>query len=390
MTSAAEALALIFDLLPPPTTEIVALGEAAGRVLAAPAIATRALPPFAASSMDGYALNGVEADPEAMFRVIGEAAAGHGFDGRVGAGQCVRIFTGAPLPEGTDRVIMQEQVTRQGDLITLDRNLDARAFVRAPGSDFAAGDRLEAPRQLAPEDLSLLASMNIAKVTVARRPIVAILPTGDELVMPGEDPRPDQIIASNGFGLKGLIEAAGGKARMLPIARDNEATLAQAFALSEGADVIGSTGGASVGEHDIVAKVAGELGMKLSFAGIDLRPGKPMMAGQMNKAAFIGLPGNPSAVMVLGRVFLVPAIHAMLGLGENPAPHLRAQLTTDLPPGGKFEQYLNAQVSPDGIAVQNKGTGPLAAANARGNALLHRPAGDSARQAGDPVEYLPA
>ncbi len=393
MTTPTQALAHIFALLPAPKNEIIPLRKAAGRVLAAPAIATRDLPPFPAAAMDGYALNGIEADPEAMFRVIGEAAAGHGFSGHVGAGECVRIFTGAPMPEGANRVIMQEQATRRDDLVTLACDLDARAFTRAQGSDFAIGDKLEAPRVLSPDGLALLASMNINEVTVTRRPIVAILPTGDELVMPGEDPRPDQIIASNAFGLKALVEGAGGKVRMLPIARDNKASLGQAFALAKGVDLIVTTGGASVGDHDIVADVGKEFGLKLSFSGLDMRPGKPMMAGgmgaRMGNTPLIGLPGSPYAVMVLGRVFLVPAVQAMLGLGEKPAPLSRARLTEPLRRGGRFEQFLTAQVSPQGIAPLPKPPGSLMSPDARGNALLHRAADDIARETGEIVEYLP-
>lgn len=194
MITVNEALDAIFELVTPCGTEEVPLAEAAGRALAAPVTATRLQPPFAASAMDGYALNGVEADPEAMFRVIGESAAGHGFDGRVGPGECVRIFTGAPLPEGTNRVIIQEDVTRKGNLVTLARKLDKGPHVRPAGADFKPGDTIPAPRVLTPADLALTAAMNVPTLTVSRKPVVALLATGDELVMPGEVPGPDQIM----------------------------------------------------------------------------------------------------------------------------------------------------------------------------------------------------
>ena len=201
MISVEEALARIFDLVAPLGTETVPLSDAAGRILAEPVVATRDQPPFAATAMDGYALKGVEAEADAMFKVIGEAQAGTRFSGTVGAGQAVRIFTGAPVPKGADRVIIQEDVDRKGNLITLHRDLSSGDNIRPAGNDFRVGDRVDAPKVLTPKDIALIASMNVPVVTVARRPDVALIATGDELVMPGETPGPDQIIASNSFGL---------------------------------------------------------------------------------------------------------------------------------------------------------------------------------------------
>lgn len=388
MIPVSAALDHIFALLAPLDTETIPLAEAAGRVLAAPAIAERDQPPFASSAMDGYALNTIEADPEAMFRVIGTSAAGHGFSGRVGAGECVRIFTGAPVPEGADRVIIQEDVTRKGDLITLARKLDQSRYIRPLGDDFAAGDRLDAPRLLTAADLALLAAMNIAHLTVSRRPVVALLATGDELVMPGERPGPDQIIASNSFGLKALIEANGGMARMLPIARDNMASLQQAFALAEGADLIVTIGGASVGDHDLVADATAELGMEQSFYKIAMRPGKPLMAGNLGKAVMIGLPGNPVSSMVCGHVFLLPALRAMQGLGAAPAARQTARLTAPLMANGPREHYMRAIVSGQEIRALKRQDSALLTVLARANALLIRPADDSARAVGECVDFL--
>ncbi len=406
MITVSAALEHIFALVSPLDTETIPLAEASGRVLAASVKARRDQPPFASSAMDGYALKGVEADPEAMFRVIGTSAAGHGFEGSIRAGECVRIFTGAPVPEGADRVIIQEDVTRKADLITLARTLDAGPHIRPLGTDFKAGDKVDAPRLLAPADLALLAAMNIARVSVSRRPLVALLATGDELVMPGEDPGPDQIISSNSFGLKALVEAAGGKAKMLPIARDNEASLKQAFALAEGADMIVTIGGASVGDHDIVGKVAASLGMEQSFYKVAMRPGKPLMAGRMAQkvgsntggaggtgaaggAVMIGLPGNPVSAMVCGHVFLIPALRAMLGLEATETPRLSARLTAPLAANGPREHYMRAIVGPEGIAPLSRQDSALLSVLSRANALLRRPAGDEARQIGDEVEFLP-
>ncbi|WP_289041281.1 gephyrin-like molybdotransferase Glp [uncultured Aliiroseovarius sp.] len=389
MITVTQALDAVFDLLEPLSTEDVTLAEAAGRVLATPVTATRLQPPFAASAMDGYALNGVEADPEAMFRVIGESAAGHGFQGRVGAGECVRIFTGAPMPDGADRVIIQEDVDRQGDLITLARKLDKGPYVRPAGADFAPGDTIPAPRLLSPADLALAAAMNVPDLTVTRKPQVALLATGDELVMPGEAPGPDQIIASNSFGLKALIEANGGHARMLPIARDNAESLRKAFDLASDADLIVTIGGASVGDHDLVGVVAAELGMEQSFYKVLMRPGKPLMAGRIGEAAMIGLPGNPVSSMVCGHVFLVPALRAMLGLGAAPAPRRSASLGAPVKANGAREHYMRARVDGGKITIFDRQDSALLSVLAQANALAVRPAGDPARDMGDSIDYLP-
>ncbi|MCK0170705.1 molybdopterin molybdotransferase MoeA [Aliiroseovarius sp. S1123] len=389
MITVNEALDAIFELVTPCGTEEVPLAEAAGRALAAPVTATRLQPPFAASAMDGYALNGVEADPEAMFRVIGESAAGHGFDGRVGPGECVRIFTGAPLPEGTNRVIIQEDVTRKGNLVTLARKLDKGPHVRPAGADFKPGDTIPAPRVLTPADLALTAAMNVPTLTVSRKPVVALLATGDELVMPGEVPGPDQIIASNSFGLKALIEANGGHARMLPIARDNADSLRTALNLAADADLIVTIGGASVGDHDIVGAVAAEMGMDQSFYKVLMRPGKPLMAGRMADAVMIGLPGNPVSSMVCGHVFLVPALRAMQGLGEAAAPRHHAVLTADIGPNGPREHYMRARVDNGEITVFDSQDSALLSVLAQANALLVRPVSAPALAAGAQVEYLP-
>ncbi len=389
MITVTEALDAIFKLVEPLGTEDVPLADAAGRILAQPVTATRLQPPFAASAMDGYALNGVEADPEAMFRVIGESAAGHGFDGQVGPGECVRIFTGAPMPDGTDRVIIQEDVDRKGDLITLARKLDKGPHVRPAGADFAPGDTIPAPRILSPADLALAAAMNVPELTVTRKPVVALLATGDELVMPGEEPGPDQIIASNSFGLKALIEANGGHARMLPIARDNAANLRMAFDLASDADLIVTIGGASVGDHDLVGDVAADMGMDQSFYKVLMRPGKPLMAGRLGDAVMIGLPGNPVSSMVCGHVFLVPALRALLGLGTAAAPRKSATLAAPVAANGPREHYMRARVDDDQITIFDSQDSALLSVLAQANALAIRPASDPARDAGAQLDYLP-
>ncbi|KPU83807.1 molybdenum cofactor biosynthesis protein MoaA [Marinosulfonomonas sp. PRT-SC04] len=388
MITVAQALTEIFNLIEPLKTEVVPLRNAAGRTLAEPAIAMRDQPPFASSAMDGYAVIGVEVEDDVMFKVIGESAAGHRFDGVVKAGQAVRIFTGAPVPKGATRVVIQEDVTRRGDLITLGQGLDQNIYIRPAGGDFKVGDRLEAPRVLSASDIALLASMNIANVTVSRRPIVALMATGDELVMPGENPGPDQIIASNNFGLAALINQHGGEARVLPIARDNQASLEAAFALCDGADLIVTIGGASVGDHDLVAQVASDLGLDRAFYKIAMRPGKPLMAGKINGVPMIGLPGNPVSSMVCGHIFLLPALRVMLGFEAEPRPRQTATLTQDMPANGPREHYMRARVVGDQITPFPRQDSALLTVLSDANALLIQPVDAPEISKGTRVDYI--
>ena len=390
MISVAEALSHLLDLAAPLTSEDVPLVEAAGRVLARDAVARRDQPPFAASAMDGYAVRGADAVSGARLVVVGEAAAGHAHDGSLLPGQAVRIFTGAPVPPGADRVVLQENVTRAGDTVILGESLDRGPHIRPQAADFADGSTLAAPRVLRAPDIALLAAMNVARVPVTRRPEVAIIATGDELVMPGETPSPQQIIASNSFGLKAMLEGAGARARLLPIARDTIASLEIAFGLAEGADLVVTIGVASVGDHDLVARVDEGLGMERAFYKVAIRPGKPLMAGRMGQMAMVGLPGNPVSAMVCGYVFVLPLVRAMLGLGKGPAPRLRASLATDLPQNGPREDYMRAHLDEQGgIAPFEKQDSSLLSVLSCADALLVRPPHYQARKAGEVVEYLP-
>ncbi|MCB1311647.1 MAG: molybdopterin molybdotransferase MoeA [Sedimentitalea sp.] len=389
MISVEEARERLLGLVVPLPAEEVPLTEAAGRVLARDATARRDQPPFAASAMDGYAVQAAEVETGAMFRVIGESAAGRRFAGRVGAGQAVRIFTGAPVPEGADFVVIQEDVKRAGEVITIASDPGANRNIRPAGGDFRIGSAMAAPRRLTPEDVALLAAMNLPRVPVARKPQVALLATGDELVMPGEDPGPDQIIASNGYGLKALLEALGARARLLPIARDTEASLRTAFELAEEADLLVTIGGASVGDHDLVGKVAGDLGMDRAFYKVAMRPGKPLMAGRLGAAAMVGLPGNPVSAMVCGHVFLAPMIRVMLGLGSDLPALQDARLAAPLEANGPRQHYMRAVVSNGRLrAFDNQDSAALTVLS-QANALLVRPPHDPPRAAGDAVAFLP-
>ncbi|MBM1309214.1 molybdopterin molybdotransferase MoeA [Sulfitobacter mediterraneus] len=388
MIPVAEALQQVLDLVAPLEVEEVPLRQAAGRVLARDVTATRTQPPFAASSMDGYALRRAEVEPDAMFKVVGEAAAGHRFEGKLKAGQAVRIFTGAPIPDGADFVVIQEDTTRRGDLITLGHKIGQKDNIRPAGGDFAKGQKISAPLLLRPADIALLAAMNIARVPVARKPIIAILATGDELVQPGETPAEDQIVASNSFGLAAMFEGKGANVRMLPVARDNAASLKQAFTLAKGADLIITIGGASVGDHDLVAPVAAEIGMEQSFYKVAMRPGKPLMAGRLGEAVMLGLPGNPVSAMVCGTVFGLPLLRKMLGLGSEPLPMHEAPLGVDLPQNGPRTHYMRAHLRDGQLFPDDRQDSSLLSVLATANALMVRPVDDAPRKAGDTAYFI--
>lgn len=393
MITVEEALAQCLDLVSILKTEQVPLTAAAGRYLTEPLTAFRAQPPFSASAMDGYA---VAVDPSAgdSFTVVGEAGAGHQWSGLLEPHQAIRIFTGAPVPQGAKRVIIQEDVDRLGDRITVKPGADAATHIRPEGQDFASGFALS-PRRLGPFDLALAAAMNHPTVMVARKPIIALIATGDELVMPGEAPRDDQIITSNTFALKAMIEAEGAEVRMLPIARDNEPALRAVFELAEGADLIVTTGGASVGDHDLVGKVAMDLGMERKFWKLAMRPGKPLMAGRMGRAAMLGLPGNPVSSVVCAVLFLLPMIRKMLGAPAHLiAPRSRqAVLVTDVDANGARVHYMRARLGTTDchptITPFDRQDSSLLTVLAEADALLIRPIGDGPRRAGEVVDYLP-
>ncbi len=370
-------------------TETLPLRRAHNRVMATAATAQLTQPPFAASAMDGYALGRPAAIGES-FTVIGESGAGHAFQGAIHPHQAIRIFTGAPLPEGGVSVAIQEDITHDGDQITLKTAAKMADNIRPRGQDFTLGQTLS-PRLLRPNDLALLAAMNVPEVSVRRRPIVALMASGDELVMPGETPGPDQIIASNTFALAAMVEAAGGEARILPIARDTEASLRTVFSLTEGADLIVTVGGASVGDHDLVGKVAADLGLERAFWQIAMRPGKPLMAGKVLGIPMLGLPGNPVSAIVCGHLFMVPMLKAMLGLPPK-LQVLSARLGADQPANGPRDHYMRARLTVENgqptVTAFERQDSALLTILTEANALLIRPKGDGPRGAGEMVTYI--
>ncbi|QIE53971.1 molybdopterin molybdotransferase MoeA [Pikeienuella piscinae] len=392
LLSAAEALARILALAAPVGVETVPLDHAAGRVLAAPVIARHDQPPFAASAMDGYAVKAEDAVAGAELEVVGEVAAGATFTPEMRSGQAVRIFTGAPIPDGADTVLIQEDAERNGDRIRVKETPTPGGHIRPAGKDFRAGARLEAGRRLTANEIALAASMNAPMLEVRRRPLVSLIATGDELVTPGEQPGPSQIISSNNYGLAAMLEAAGAEARIEPIARDDAASLKAALGGAEDADLIVTLGGASVGDHDLVRSVFAEEGLDLSFYRVAMRPGKPLMAGRVRGRAMVGLPGNPVSSMVLGRILLRPMIDAFLGLDAAAPPRVRARLGSALPDNGPREHYMRARLeeTPEGPLVfpfpdQDSS---LLSVLAAANALIVMPPGAAARKAGEEIDTI--
>ncbi|MBN9670692.1 gephyrin-like molybdotransferase Glp [Roseibium aggregatum] len=346
-----EALERLLEGVAPCETEVVPLDQANGRFLAEPLVSRRTQPPFAASAMDGYAIRHADvAGGQTILTVIGEAPAGHGFSGQVKAGECVRIFTGAPLPEGADTILIQENANRDGDRIEVRETPNTGAHVRPAGLDFQEGEALLAPPlRLTYRHLALAAAMNHAELPVVRKPKVAILATGDELVRPGENPGPDQIIASNHAGIAALVEDCGGDPLDLGISRDDPVEMAMHVrrAISESADILITLGGASVGDHDLVQEVLGQEGMDLSFWRIAMRPGKPLMAGRLGSTRVLGLPGNPVSSLVCGLLFLKPLLKAMLGEQPDLTSPVHAVLGADLPENDRRQDYVRATLSED-------------------------------------------
>ena len=392
LLSADAALARILDGVAPLPEETVPVEQADGRVLARDLAATLTQPPFDASAMDGYAVYGdAAAKPGDRWTVIGESAAGRGFAGSAAPGQAVRIFTGAPLPAGCGTVVIQENVAREGcDIVATDAT-PAKGNIRPAGVDFAAGIvALRRGRRLDPHALTLAAAMGHASVPVTRRPVVAILATGDELVPPGTQPGPDQIVSSNPVGLAALVERAGGTARLLGIAPDRLDALAALIAEARGADVLVTIGGASVGDHDLVGPALRKEGIDLAFWRVAIRPGKPLMFGHLGKTRVLGLPGNPVSALITARMFLVPLVQAMTGLPADAQEHETAILTQPLDANGPRLHLMRAKLGRrhDGlltVAPMPSQDSSLLTALAEANCLIHRPMNAPPAKPGDTV-----
>ncbi len=396
MLSVAEAKQRILADLPVMPVVQVGLNEALGRVLGEDLAARTTQPPLAMSAMDGYAVRAQDiATVPVTLDIIEEIAAGHTASKPVASGQAARIFTGAPLPAGTDTIIIQEDTTRDGDRVTITETVEAGHYVRPAGLDFAAGDRLlKAGKQLTARDIGLAAAMNLPWLPVRRRPRVALLTTGDEIVMPGEPLGPAQIISTNNFALAGLVEATGGEPLTLGIARDNEASLRTLAAAAEGTDLLVTTGGASVGDHDLVQSALTKVGLSLDFWRIAMRPGKPLMFGRFGAVPLIGLPGNPVSAMVCAVLFLQPALRAMLAVSGGAEPVHTAILGRDLPANDRRQDYLRATLTigddgePIATPAQRQDSSMFATLAAAGCLVVRAPSAPPAK-AGSRVEIIP-
>jgi len=343
-----EALERILGAVVPLQSETVALAGARGRTLARDVKAKLFNPAFDVSAMDGYAVRAADVGPGTTLTMIGVSQAGAGFAGVVGHGQCARIFTGAPLPRGADAVVMQEETSAEGDAITFTQATRPGRSIRYRGEDFSSGEVLAARgTTLTPQSLALIAAGNIARVEVFARPRIGLLATGDELVPPGSPVGPDRIVASNSVGLGALFAPHAGALADHGIATDDRDALgaALAAALAAEPDVLVTTGGASVGEHDLVQAMLEANGVAIDFWRIAMRPGKPLMFGRKGRTLVFGLPGNPVSALVTARIFVLPAILAMAG-AASPAP-LRLPLAEPLPPNGPRRHFLRARLVDD-------------------------------------------
>ncbi len=394
-----EALALVLEhALPLDQPRTLPLAQGLGRTLAAPLIARRTQPPIDVSAMDGYAVSLADlSTPQAGWRLVGESAAGHGFEGALKPGECVRIFTGAPVPPGADTILLQEDAVVANGPIRASAVPARGRHIRARGIDFLEGaTALDAGTRLGPPHLALAAAAGHAELCVARRPRVAILASGDELVEPGQRAGPNQIISCNNLAVAGLVEEAGGEAIYLGIFRDDLADLQRGLALAKAAraDVLVTLGGASVGDHDLLRPALAGEGMTPGFWRIAMRPGKPLIFGRLDQSFVLGLPGNPVSSYVCALVFLAPLLRALQGDPTAGADKTEAALLgTDLPANKSRRDFLRAKLSQDAQGRLVATPQPLQDSSlltelAQSQALLIREIGAPAGLAGDPCRVL--
>ncbi len=357
LMSVAEALRRVLEHATPLAAEKAPLADAHGRVLAQDLTALRTQPPADVSAMDGYAVRSADVGTApAKLKLIGEVAAGHPFTGTVGAGEAARIFTGGVLPKGADTIVIQENTAREGDTVVVNQSSSAGRHIRKAGLDFAQNAALlRKGRRLSDRDLALAAAMNHPALPVHRRPKVAVLATGDELVMPGTDPGIGEIVYSNGYATMALARREGCEVFDLGIAPDRieETAAAVRRARAAGADILVTSGGASVGDYDLVQKALKAEGLDLSFWKVALRPGRPMMHGRLGDMHVLGLPGNPVSSYVCAVLFLVPLIRRLCGRSDCEPELTPARLGCDLPENDERADYLRAALAlgPDGIPV---------------------------------------
>ncbi|MBX6322082.1 MAG: molybdopterin molybdotransferase MoeA, partial [Rhodospirillaceae bacterium] len=394
MLSVEEAQARVRAAFRPLGTEQVGLSEAVGRVLAEDVVARRTQPPVAVSAMDGYAVRAADvAKVPARLKVVGRVPAGAAWPHPLKPGEAVRIFTGAPLPVGADAIVIQEDADAEDGHVRVREGAAPGRYVRQAGLDFREGEvGLEAGRLLTARDVGLAAAMNVPWLRVRRRPRIAILSTGDEIVMPGEPVGPNQIVSSNGPALAAFVQAHGGVALNLGVVGDDRKAVLARVREAEGSDLLVTSGGVSVGEHDIVQEALKEAGMELAFWRVAMRPGKPLMFGRIAGTAVLGFPGNPVSSIVCAVMFLAPAMRVMLGRpGADPVE--QAILGSDVPQNDRRQDYLRARLDRDGdgrlVATPfPKQDSAMLSLLARSDCLVVRPPHAPALEAGAPVPIL--
>jgi molybdopterin molybdotransferase len=394
--SVEEALSRLLAPLEKLPPEQISIAEGIGRVLAEDVAARRTQPPFAVSAMDGYAVRAEDLKTiPAELRIVAEVPAGAGFGGHVGAGEAARIFTGAPLPVGTDTIVIQEDAERRGDRVRVLEGAPRGRYVRREGLDFSEGEvLLRAGRRLTARDIGLLAAMNRPWLLVHRRPRIGILSTGDEIVMPGDPIGPHQIVSSNSLALAAFVTACGGMPVSVGNAPDDPEALRRIAAARQGVDLLVTTGGASVGEHDLVRDALAADGLELDFWQIAMRPGKPLMVGRYRGATMVGLPGNPVSTLVCALLFLRPALDRLSGITVSEEPARTGRLGVALPKNDRRQDYLRSRLARAGdgmlevfpFEVQDSSMMRLLAA---ADCLVVRPPHAAAAAAGAMVPIVP-
>ena len=395
MLTVRDAHARVIAAFAPLPAEMVSVADAAGRVLAQAPQARLTQPRVDLSAMDGYAVRveDVPAVPSTL-KLVGQAPAGGSYDHALKPGETVRIFTGGPLPMGADAIVIQEDTKAQGDQITILEAPRRGRHIRKAGLDFAAGDKpFEPGRVLTTRDVALAAAMNLPWLSVHRKPRVAILSTGDELVMPGEPVGRNQIVSSSGIAVAALMRAWGGEPSLFDIARDDARLIQDHIAAGAQHDLLITLGGASVGDHDLVQDALKAQGFSMDFWRIAMRPGKPLMFAARDRARVLGLPGNPVSTMVCALMFVKPALDRMLGQAGDLVATRPARLAVDLKPNDTREDYVRSKLTSAGdgtltVEPHRVQDSSMLSVLAWSSALLVRPAHDPARKAGDTVQVI--
>ncbi len=394
MISVTEAREIIIAALSATGSENIPVMETMGRVLATDAVARITHPGADVSAMDGYAVRAADASVGVALNIVGTSAAGHPWSGTIGPGQALRIFTGAYIPDGADAVVIQEDTATTNNAVTINEAATKGRHIRPMGQDFKTGETiLRTPRKLTYRDVGLLAAMNLATVPVFKRPRVGVLSTGDEVVMPGEDVKHGQLVSANGPGLCAFIASHGATPVHLGIARDDESSLKAMAEAAVNLDMLVTSGGVSVGDHDLIARVLGANGLSVAFHKIAMRPGKPLLFGALKGTPFFGLPGNPVSAMVCAVLFLGPALEKMQGLPGAAPTTTRAKLGSPLKANDKREDYLRTALSRDAngdliatpFAKQDSG---MISSLARADALLIRAPFAPVAKVGENVEVI--